>query len=250
VKKRAEGWRFPEEKSGLALIADILQLEREFHVPARNTRGRAVAELTEHRPKFCEALRWLCSPKPEPKALTAEEQDAIVASTGTLRWGRYPEIDQESESFVAYFEDHGVHFRRHLGLKRGRLLSWWLPDHMIDLFCVFLLAECEGKTPSEMPLKLCGKCSKLFFTDLEGGARERKKFCSTSCQQGDHWTKSNRARSDFGFVERLLENDSIKLRQRLAKPAVQERLSGIRSKWKDWQALMLKVKRVDALAKE
>jgi hypothetical protein len=223
MKERAERPNAPP-LTGLSLIADIMRTESYFRFPERYTISRAVAELEERRSTFCEALQWLCSPK------------ATVT-------------DQNSEVFVAYFEDHGVkHFKRHLYLKRGRLVSIWLPDHLIDLFCVFLLAECEGKNPSEISLKFCRKCSKLFFTDLEGKARERKQFCSSTCQQIGHWTKSSRARSDSGFVERLLQNNAPDLRERVARPGMRDRLAKIKNDWQAWDALMEKVKEVETLA--
>jgi hypothetical protein len=233
---------------GLALIANMLLIESFFHVPSGMTDG--TADLVEHRLGFCEAVRWLCSPKIAVSAVSSEELKTLAA-TGKLDWGRYPEIDQDSERFVAYFEDHGVkHFQRHLYLRDGRLLSIWTPKHMVDLFCVFLLAECAGKTPSQMPIKLCRRCPKLFFTDLEGKARERKQFCSLTCQQVGHWTKSNSARSDSGFVERLLENSRSELQTRLAKPAVRARLGKIKTDWPDWKTILEKVKEIEALCLE
>lgn len=210
---------------------------------------RFLGDLVEHRDKFCEAVRWLCSEKVAQPKLSPSELEALAA-TGQLDWGRYPEIDQDSERFVAYFEDHAVkQFQQHLYLRDGRLLSTWTPKHLVDLFCVFLLAECAGKAPSQMPMKLCRGCDKLFFTALEGKARDRKQFCSLQCQQGGHWTKSNRARSDSGFVERLLENSSTELRERLANPIVRERLARIKNEWPEWKTVMEKVKTIEAQAR-
>jgi hypothetical protein len=244
IRERAERPKAPP-LTGLAVIADIMRTESHFRFPEGYTISRAVVELEERRTRFCEALRWLCSPKATEPAVPSDELAALVAKG---IWGRYPEIDKSSEDAVAYFEDHGVkHFKRHLFLKRGRILSIWLPDHLIDLFCVFLLAECEGKNPTEMPFKFCRKCNKFFFSDLEGKARERKQFCSPTCQQVGHWTKSSHARSDSGFVERLLLNNPPDLRERLAKPGTRERLAKIKNDWQDWAALMNKVAEIETL---
>jgi hypothetical protein len=242
MQERAERAGAKPHSSNLELIADMIRTESHFHFPEGYTLSRAVDELVEQRPRFCEALRWLCS----PKTVSPHNEEALVAK-GVSSWGRYPEIDANSELFVAYFEDHGVkHFRRHLYLSRGRLLSTWLPEHVIDLFCVFVLAECGGKEPPLMPFKFCARCNKLVFTTLQGEALSKKTFCSDKCQQRSHWSKTPEARNDFGFVERLWEKNIPERLKRLAKPEVQERLNRIRRDWSHWHALTRMLAKIDA----
>jgi hypothetical protein len=100
-----------------------------------------------------------------------------------------------------------------------------------------------------MPLKFCRKCGKLFFTDMEGMARERKQFCSTTCQETSHWTKGKKARSDAGFVERLLDKSLADLRKRVATPAVRERLTRIQTDWANWQKVRHNIRKIEMRAK-
>jgi hypothetical protein len=266
--------RFTEKLEGLA---ELLRAISYFHLPRGMGEKEAAEELKKHRPNFCAALRWLCSPKTPEPAVSAQELKKLAGSM-KLERGRYPDIDETNERFVKYFEDHGLrHLEKRLALeairpklpndasieetdnwsrqwelprrKNNILIQYARPSHVIDLFCVFLLKECLDREPSQMPVKLCSRCGALFsVSELEGKARERKKFCSTKCQESTFWTRERRA--DYRYVERLVDKYKDlppKLRVGLQQPKTQTRLYGIIERWKDWPLLSGKLRELGVI---
>jgi hypothetical protein len=258
-------------------LIDLLRMISYYHLPKGMDAKEAAEELKEHRPNFCASVRWLCSPKnPEP-AISAQELKKLAESM-KLEWGRYPDIDETNEHFVEYFESHGLrHFKKRLALEgippklpndasieevenwaqqrelhrreNTTLIQYAYPVHVIDLFCVFLLNECKDRQPSKMPVKLCSRCGLLFsVSELEGKARERKKFCSTKCQERTFWTSERRA--DYRYVERLVDKYaglSPKPRVGLQQPKTQKRLYEIVERWKEWPLLTDKLRELGVI---
>jgi len=256
----------------LEVLAYMLNLMSFFHFPKGMDGKKAAEELKKHRTNFCAALRWLCSPK-NPKPAVSAQQLKTLAGSMKLEWGRYPDIDETSERFVKYFEDHGLrHFRKRLALEgthpklpndlsleemgdwyrqvemhrreNNILIQYALPLHTVDLLCVFLLNECRDKQPSQMPVKLCPQCQRLFsVSGLEGKARERKTFCSTKCQQREYWKER---KADYQYVKRLDPSPNSNtgmyspsdLHRKLKEPETRERLLAMKERWKDWPKML------------
>jgi hypothetical protein len=248
---------------GLERLAVVLLLEGEgwfggFGVKApRRSRSRKLAvqmiadELREHRPVFCAAVRWLCAEKPESD-LVARFNRRLY---GLGRWGRYPDIDRTAEKFAQYFEEHGLqHIKLHVMIPDGqRLASYASCTHWVDLFCAFLLRECGGKYPRQMPIKLCRRCGKLFSS-----TRSDTQFCpGGDCQRKNFWNDERHrdyefARRHLKFAENCVRRQfgySIDdLRSKLAKPGVKARLQSIRQRWKDWPQILAMIGRAEKLA--
>jgi hypothetical protein len=212
---------------------------------------RAEQELRRSHRNFRSALVWLCSAK--DSAATAFSSQKLFQS-GKLEWGRYPLIDKTSENFVRYFETHLRHFKIHLSLQEGRLLASPRICHLVDLFCACLLDRCVGRTWSEMPIKLCPTCGKLFLS-------ERKQYCSNECQWKHYWTPERRADDKWvKDLERLARNCKPKygrsiedLRKKLASPKTAKRLVLIKKKaekeiWGGWPKIVKKIDAIEKLA--
>ncbi len=188
---------------------------------------RASKELQKGHPQFRAAMTWLCSSKDSQAAASPSLKQL---ESGNVEWGRYSLIDKKSEKFIRYFEDHGLrHFRSRLSLQNGRLLPLPRIVHLVDVFCACILDRCLGRTVSEMLLKICPRCGKLFLS-------QRSKFCSEICQWKSYWTPERR--SDDKWVKDLEKfsercrpkyGRSIEdLQKRLALPKVIQRLESIK----------------------
>jgi len=209
---------------------------------------RAVEELRKAHPKFRAAVKWLCSPKHVNRD-EAEFKKAL--SSGDWRMGRYPHVDSETESFLSYFEEHGLkHFKLTAILLDGRVALRPGYLHFVDLFCAYLMNECNDQTPDEMPLKVCRRCEKLFSSDLKSA-----EFCSNKCREKSFWT-SERKR-DYNKVCRWETQAANSLKQRhgftladldrLKKiTAKNDTLDKIVARWKDWPKITEKVERIQA----
>lgn len=238
--------------------ADMCLTEDYMDWPKQiETSQQAIEELERDMTKFTAALKWLCSPKDPKPALPIKTLKALLES-GQADRGRYPDIDQVSENFVKYFEDHALtDFQKQLSLNGGTLAVVARPRHLVDLFCVFLLDECRNKLPAEMPIKICRKCGKFFsVAELEGKARSRKQFCSAKCQSAAWWPPEKRR--DDAFTKRLasfankcrtgVRGFSIAdLGRRLEKG--KQRLDRIEERWKaDWPEIVERVRMIRAQA--
>lgn len=201
--------------------------DKEIQVVNRETKRLRRA----HR-KFHAAVTWLCS---------AKNPDQVVFSRDiTESWVRRPEVDRETEGFVRYFEDHGLnHFQFQISLQYGCLLLFPSCRDSIDPFCAFLLQECEGKRPEEMPVKLCPRCKRLFF------AQGAKKFCSSTCHDKAFWTPQRKA--DYAYVNRLGDYSPAALQKRLNERKVQNRLREIEGRWPAWQTTIDKIRDIWAV---
>jgi hypothetical protein len=156
-------------------------------------------------------------------------------------------------------ELHGLkHLKLRASLQKGRLFL--LPHCLdsLDLLCGLLLAECEGRHSSEMPIKVCLKCGRLFNVfGLEGEARTRKAYCSAKCRRTAWWTPEKR--SDDEYIRRLavlagrcskgVDGYSITdLREQLEKPKVKHRLEKIEWRWKaEWPQIVEKIASIKRL---
>jgi hypothetical protein len=223
---------------GLSGIVQILMTESYFHFP--KTKQDPVEELERYRRKFCAAVRWLCSPKNPQPAVSPNRLKKLV-ERGELNWGRYPEIDKGTEEFVRYFDDHALrHFRKVLYLRDGNLRLDAQPLHLVDLFCYFLLRECQDKSPGQMPLRLCQRCGKLFT------AQGVKKFCSEKCHDKAFWTKERRA--DYQYLGRLEDYSPTDLFRKLQQPKVKTRLKEIENRWSTWNKVAEKIRSINTTA--
>jgi hypothetical protein len=212
----------------------------------------AAKELQRSHRQFRAAMTWLCSPKDSDPVASARMK---LLASGKRPPGRYPLIDKNSESFVRYFEAHGLrHFRSSLSLQEGRLLPLPRIVHLVDVLCACILDRCLGRKVSEMPVKICPTCRNLFLS-------ERKQFCSKDCQWRHYWTPERR--SDDKWVkdlERFSERckprygRSIEdLQKRLAQPKVIERLESIKKKieqegWKGWAKIAQRIGAIERFA--
>lgn len=249
----------------LLRMTEGFQLDMETQDPddpdepqRKHIRG-AATDLQRTRGEFQAAVRWLCSPK-DPKPSVSPARLRKLAASGKLGWGnlgRYPLIDKTNENFIKYFEDHGLkHFKIHPALEGGhhggpvRLELRPRCEHFVDLFCAFLLSECSGKTQSEMPVKFCRRCGKLF-----GSHQTKAGFCSRDCQWRNYWTPERKRDDKFvkdlqKFAEsckprygRSIEN----LRAKLA--ANKQRLDKIKMVWKGWPTILDKIHSIEIRAK-
>ncbi|MGB2890292.1 MAG: hypothetical protein WBC04_21560, partial [Candidatus Acidiferrales bacterium] len=226
--------------------------------PTRQQRGaiqQAAEELQKSRGGFCAAVKWLCSPKPSKPVVSANRLTKLLES-GKLEWGRYPDIDESSEKVIKYFEDHGLkHFRVRPSLQDGRLILFPRCVHLVDLFCAFLLNECSGKRTSEMPIKTCGQCGKLFWSPSKAA-----EFCSRDCQWNHYWTPERKR--DDTYIKRLEEFIDNCRRQKhgfsqkdlgakLTSHQVVKRLSLMEERWlREWPKLAVRVRAIQSAISE
>jgi hypothetical protein len=136
---------------------------------------------------FKDTLKWLCSPK--SRCTNVREVEKHLRKFGQAFWDRYPEGTTDRR-FLRYLATHGVlEFERRprvLG-RRVFLLARW--KHPIDPFCAFLLEQCVGKLPMELPVRFCARpeCGRFFAF-----FRNTAKFCSASCRARSHGTPEKR----------------------------------------------------------
>lgn len=210
---------------------------------------RAAQELQGSLRMFRAAMKWLCSPKEMKRAVSSQK---LRKWPGTLEAGRYPLIDRENEQFVKYFEDHGLkHLRIRAfleGVPATPLCLCVLPryHHFIDLFCAFLVNECAGKAPSEMPFKVCRQCEKLFSPQ-----RLEAEFCSDDCRRKNFWTPERHR--DYTYVSRIEEFTQKCTTRKFGysdkdlQDKLQEsgnRLQEIENRWCDWPKIIEKIKKI------
>jgi len=212
---------------------------------------RASKELQKGHRQFRAAMTWLCSPKhPAP----APPNSKLLAS-GKWEPGRYPQIDKKNEKFTRFFETHGLrHFKTRLSLQGDRLMPFPRVVHLVDLFCAYILDRCLGRKVSEMPIKICPTCQKLFLS-------ERRQFCSKDCQWKHYWTPERR--SDDKWVkdlEKFSERCKPKygrsvadLQKKLASAKVMQRLKAIKEKagkedWAGWARIAQRIEAIEKLA--
>ena len=245
-----------DDFSGLAEL--LLRALGEIHIQGEPTVqqnqviDRAAKELQKSHRQFRAAMTWLCSQKySDPVASPSMK---LVAS-GKITPGRHPLIDNKNETFVRYFEAHGVrHFRSSLSLQEGRLLPRPRIVHLVDVFCACILDRCLGRKASEMPVKICSRCRKLFLS-------KRKEFCSKDCQWKSYWTPVRR--SDDKWVKDLEKfsehckpqygRSIFDLQKRLALPRVIQRLESIKKKiekedWAGWARIAQRIEAIEGLA--
>jgi len=213
---------------------------------------RASKELQKSHRQFRAAMTWLCSPKYSDPATTPSMK---LLASGKVTPGRYPLIDKKSENFVRYFEAHGIrHFRSSLSLQEGRLLPLPRIVHLVDVFCACILDRCMGNEPSEMPIKICPRCRKLFLS-------KRREFCSKDCQWKSYWTPVRR--SDDKWVKDLEKfserckpqfgRSIVDLQKRLDLSKVIQRLESIKKKiekedWAGWARIAQRIERIERCA--
>ena len=157
---------------------------------------------------------------------------------------------------IKYLETHGLkHFTMRPRLEdNGILILSPRCLHLIDLFCAFLLSECQGKGPAEMPLKICRRCALLFVSE-----RKSTEFCpTTKCQWKAYWTPERK--SDHEYVRRLTQladkcssssggYSVADLRKKLEQPKVRQRLQQIEECWHaEWPGIVKKVAEVKKCA--
>jgi hypothetical protein len=218
-----------------------------------------VQQLQKEHAEFCEAVQWLCSPKRSPlddpevrKTYSAKKLDKLYEKFGQV----FPFVEQGSMRFLKYFQQHGLdHVKPQLYVPEGKLLRYptWL--HAVDVFCAVLLDECQGKSnPSEMPIKICRGCQKLFVS-----YRKDAEFCPGGNCQRDAWWPDEKHR-DYEWVRRQCDfarNCSGKqhgyklahLRQKLAKPKVQKRMQELRARWSKWPKILEMIDEIEAKAR-
>jgi hypothetical protein len=244
---------------GFSGLADLLlRALGEIHIHREPTDqqnemiDRASKELQESHRQFRAAMTWLCSPKGSDPASSPSMK---LLASGKIPPGRYPLIDKKSESFVRYFEAHGLrHFRSSLSLQEGRLLPVPRIVHLVDMFCACILDRCLGRKVSEMPVKICPRCRKLFLS-------KRKEFCSKDCQWKSYWTPERRSDDKWvkdleKFSERCRREygrSILDLRKRLALPKVIQRLESIKKRiakqdWAGWAKIAQRIEAIEKLA--
>ena len=236
----------------LLALTEGFRLDPETREPTdkqTETIRKAARELLGERRKFQGAVGWLCSNK-DPKPAASPQKLSKLLREGKLEWGRYPNIDRTSEDFIRYFEMHGLkHLRIHASLQEGRLTLFPRCIHFVDLFCALLLNECSGKKLSEMPVKVCLHCQRLFAPPK--GAE----FCTRMCQWKHYWTPERR-RDDI-YIKRLEQRAkeclgrqhgfSISdLQSMLTSRKVSERLKRIQNDWKDWPRMIQRISTLQA----
>jgi len=245
-----------ENRSGLAelLLRALgeIQIQGEPTDQQNDIIDRASKELQKSHRQFRAAMTWLCSSK---NSKAAASPSLKLLESGEVEWGRYPLIDKASEDFIRYFENHGLnHFRSRLSLQDGRLLLVPRLVHLVDLFCACILNCSLGRRSSEMPIKICPRCRKLF-------SRQRGEFCSTDCQWKHYWTPERR--SDDKWVKDLEKFSKVckrkygrkiaDLRNKLALPKVTQRLKSIKEKiereeWAGWARIAQRIEAIEKLA--
>jgi hypothetical protein len=246
-----------DESKDLAELAELLLgILGEIHIEEEATDqqnlviDRAAEELRNCHRQFRAALVWLCSPK---QSEPAPQTSLKLLASGKWRPGRYPNISKRSERYIRYFETHGLrHFKIDLSLQDDRLLPFPNVKHLVDVFCAYLLDRCLGRKTSEMPIKICPTCSKLFLS-------ERKQFCSTTCQWKSYWTAERRADDKWvKDLEKFAESCEPKylrsvadLREKLARPKYAQRLESIkkRAKEEDWTGWIKILERIESIEK-
>lgn len=240
-------------------ILDVLYIESRFYFPRGITQKQALEELRREHDTFCAAVNWLCQDKQVRPAIPQDELERL-AIADQLQKGRYPCVDQVSESFIKYLEEHGLKdFQSGLYLENGKLLRYPQPAHVVDLFCHFLVTECLDKSPNEMPIRVCRGCGKLFSAITPTGkVNTKKEHCSRACQQAVWWPKQKRA--DDAYVKRLREfaQNSVQqkngysrsdLFERLRRPDVKRRLADIKKQWKtSWPKIVERVKEIEEIS--
>jgi hypothetical protein len=245
-----------DDFSGLAEL--LLRALGEIHIQGDPTLeqheviDRASKELQESHRQFRAAMAWLCSQKYSDSVASPSMK---LAASGKITPGRYPFINEKNETFVRYFEAHGVrHFRSSLSLQEGRLLPRPRIVHLVDVFCACILDLCLGRKVSDMPVKICLRCGKLFLS-------KRGKFCSKDCQWKSYWTPVRR--SDDKWVKDLEKfsehckpqygRSVLDLQKRLALPKVIQRMESIKKKiekedWAGWARIAQRIQAVEELA--
>lgn len=236
----------------LLTVTQGFSLDSETREPTEQQREaiqQAAGELQRSRHRFRAGVKWLCSPKNSQPVASPNRLTKLLES-GKLEWGRYPEIDQSSENFIKYFESHGLkHFRLRPSLHEGRLILFPRCIHLVDLLCAFLLNECSGKPTSEMPIKTCCQCQKLFWSPSKVA-----EFCSRDCQWNHYWTPERKR--DDTYIKRLEEFiDNCRgqkhgfshrdLRAKLTSYRVAERVSLIERRWfREWPKLGMRIRAI------
>ena len=236
----------------LLAVTQGFRLDSETREPTDRQRvsiQKTAGELQRSRDRFRAAVKWLCSPK-NSKPVVPPKRLAKLLESGKLEWGRYPEIDLASENFIKYFEDHGLkHFRIRPSLQDGRLILFPRCIHSVDLFCAFLLNECSGKPTSEMPIKTCRQCEKLFWSPSRVA-----EFCSRDCQWNHYWTPERKR--DDTYIKRLEEFiDNCRgqkrgfshkdLRAKLMLDGVAGRVNLIEKRWlREWPKLGIRTRAI------
>lgn len=253
-----EYFRADESQNITHLAELLLRTLGEIHLEEEPTDKqnliieRAAEDLRKSHDKFRAAVTWLCSPK---HLGPARRTSLRLLASGKWQPGRYPSIDEPSEKHIKYLEAHGLrHFRIHLSLQEGRLVPAPRIEHLIDLFCAYLLDRCLDRKVSEMPIKICPKCGKMFLS-------QRKQFCSGQCQWKSYWTAQRRADDKWvkdlkNFAERCKPRygRSISdLRERLERPKVVQRLKSIKRRgtaedWRGWTRILERIKSIEGLA--
>jgi len=242
--------------SGLAAL--LLRALGEIHIQGEPTDQQkrmidlASNELQKSHRQFRAAMTWLCSPKySEPIA----SPNVKLLASGKVTPGRCPLINKQSETFVRYFEAHGIrHFRSSLSLQEGRLLPLPRIVHLVDVFCACILDRSLGREVSEMPVKICPRCRKLFLS-------ERREFCSKDCQWKSYWTPVRRADDKWiKDLEKFSEHcksqygrSIVDLQKRLAVPKVIQRLESIKKKitnedWAGWARIAQRIQAIERRA--
>jgi hypothetical protein len=186
---------------------------------------------------------WLCS----PKLVKRDEADFRKSlDSGNWRIGRYPDIDSENERFLLYFEAHGLNnFKLSARLDDGKLVLQPEYPHLEDLFCAYLINECNGKSPPEMPLKICRPCGKLFASDLASA-----EYCSAKCRGKSFWTPERKR--DYNKISRWEQQAANALKQKhgftladldhLKKITARDNaLDEIATRWENWPKMTEKV---------
>jgi len=212
----------------------------------------AAAELRRELPRFRSMIRWICSrKKPSPtsyaKFVPLEYEEHFEAQNipeerrdilrKEIAEGRMPMTPEDIES-LNYLQAHGRdHFKVELRLWGGRIKeSKSYPEHLVDLFCRFLLDTCAGKDPDDLPVRFCLRCGRLF------AVRPNRDYCSLECRYKKFWTKEKRA--DDMYVRRLEDYSEDDLRKKLAQPDVKKRLDWIEFMWPSDSAIVALIGRI------
>jgi hypothetical protein len=205
--------------------------------PTRVEYRSSVIQLRRDRRPFCLAVAWLCSPKRVSKSRRR-------TPGGGSGW--FTEREPASRGYLRYFETHGLsHINQSLWTPSSRRTFHVTSTfrHWIDLFCAFLVNECRGTLPKEMPVKICRRCKRLFsVAESSGKARRRKAYCSTKCQQDGFWTPKRRA--EDRFVRRFEDLSPVVLTERCKQPSVQERFQEIEKHWPPESKIVFRIQEI------